>query len=90
MSSYDGCCRHGWIDATHGSRCPDCAEIKMLRDQRNAWKEVAEHQYGLLRVALYGDAESNYPVEGALDAWAAGRHPVLVPKATVSRAHGKD
>ena len=32
------------------------------------WKRMAELQYGRLRVALYGDKELGYPVEGALDA----------------------
>ncbi len=52
-------------------------ETERLRAQRDAWKEVAEHQYGLLRAEKYGDED--YPVLGALDAWAAGRHPILSP-----------
>ncbi len=54
-------------------------EISRLRAQRDAWKEVAEHQYGLLRAEKYGDED--YPVQGALDVWAAGRHPILTPNA---------
>ena len=52
------------------------AEVESLRKQRDAWKEVAEHHYGLLRISLYGDSQ-DYPVSGALDAWATGRHPIL-------------
>ena len=47
----------------------------MLRSQRDAWKEIAEHQYGQLRQER-GDKE-DYPVLGALDAWAANRYKVL-------------
>lgn len=55
-------------------------EVESLRKQRDAWKEVAEHHYGLMRTALYGTSESEYPVAGALDYFAAGRHPVLKSK----------
>lgn len=63
-----------------GTHCSEwlrgvAATIELLTAQRDAWKEVAEHQYGLVRAAKYH--ESDYPVTGALDAWAAGRHPVL-------------
>lgn len=51
------------------------AEIERLQAQRDAWKEVAEHQYGLQRIDKFMDAD--YKVTGALDAWAAGRYPVL-------------
>ena len=51
-------------------------DVDRLRAQCAAWKEVAEHHYGLLRV--FG-GEYDYPVTGALDAWAVGRHPVLTP-----------
>ena len=57
-------------------------ETERLCAQRDAWKEVAEHQYGLLRTALYGD--SDYPVTGALDAWAAWRHQILSEIATAT------
>jgi len=53
-------------------------QIERLRLQRDSWKEVAEHQYGLVRTAHTGDYD--YPVDGALDAWAAGRHPILKPE----------
>lgn len=56
-------------------------EIERLKEQRDAWKDAAEHHYGLLRVALYGDSAEDYPVTGALDAWAAGRYPALTPNA---------
>ncbi len=52
-------------------------QIEILKAQRDAWKEVAENQYGLLRISMYGGSAGDYPVKGALDAWAAGRHPVL-------------
>ena len=55
------------------------AEIGRLKAQRDAWKDAAEHHYGLLRVALYGDADENHPLEGALDAWVSGRYPALTP-----------
>lgn len=63
-----------------GAHCSEwlrrvAAEIELLTAQRDAWKEVAEHQYGLVKSAKY--QEVDYPVTGALDAWAAGRHPVL-------------
>lgn len=41
-----------------------------------AWKECAEHQYGLLRLQR-GFDNADYPIEGALDSWAEGRHPCL-------------
>ena len=57
----------------------ECAELRkqcsLLRQQRDAWKTEAEHQYGLLRAEILD--EPDYPVTGALDAYAAGRHPVL-------------
>ena len=49
--------------------------IELLTAQLDAWKEVAEHEYSLLRAVKYGDED--YPVTGALDVWAAERHPVL-------------
>lgn len=54
-------------------------EIERRKAQCDAWKDAAEHHYGLLRVALYGDSDADYPVTGALDAWAAGRYPALTP-----------
>lgn len=50
----------------------------LLRQQRDAWRAVAEDQYAKLRTSLYGDSDSDYPVEGALDAYAAGKFPVLM------------
>ena len=50
-------------------------EVEKLRAQRDAWKTEAEHQYGLLRVAQ--DGEMDYPVTGALDAYASGKYPAL-------------
>jgi hypothetical protein len=55
-------------------------EIDRMRAERDAWKEVAEHQHGLLRAVLSGGLEMGCPV-GVLDAWAAGRHPVLAGNA---------
>lgn len=85
-------CRHGELP----SACEDCETeriesdneklrelLQQMTKQRDAWKEVAEHHYGLLRVAMYGE-EPGYPVTGALDAWAAGRHLVLRHNARVS------
>ena len=57
-------------------------EIELLREQCDAWKTEAEHQYGLVRASKFD--EIDYPVEGALDAYAAGKYPVLkVPNAEV-------
>ena len=53
--------------------------IDALKAQRDAWRDMAEYQYGQLRVAKYGDSESDYPVLGALDALAAERYPILKP-----------
>ena len=51
------------------------AENNLLRSQRDAWKEIAEYQYGQLRLER-GDKE-DYPVLGALDAWAGNRFKFL-------------
>jgi hypothetical protein len=52
-------------------------QVELLRKQRDAWKEEAEHQYGLVQ-ALQNDGEEDYhPVAGALDKYAAGKYPVL-------------
>ena len=56
------------------------SDVAFIEKQRDAWKEVAEHHYGLMRTALYGTYVSEYPVTGALDYFAAGRHPVLKSK----------
>ena len=53
----------------------------LLIAQRDAWKAVAEDQYGKLRAMLYGP-ETDYPTDGALDAYAAGKHPVLKETST--------
>lgn len=52
------------------------AEIELLRKQRDAWKAEAEYQYGLVRFLRYGE-EADYPVTNALDAYVAGKYPVL-------------
>ena len=82
-------CKHGELE----SACEDCeterieidnADLRyrisvlqsQLQAQRDAWKEIAEHQYGLLRIAN-GNSDVDYPVTGALDAWAHGRYLVL-------------
>lgn len=52
-------------------------QVELLREQRDAWKEEAEHQYGLVH-ALQNDGEEDcHPVAGALDKYAAGKYPVL-------------
>lgn len=51
------------------------SKVDAMRAERDAWREVAEVQYGKLRSALYGDED--YPVLGALDAYAADRHECL-------------
>lgn len=57
----------------------ECAELRkqcsLLREQRDAWKTEAEHQYGLLRAEILD--ELDYPVTGALDTYAAGKYSVL-------------
>jgi hypothetical protein len=55
----------------------EAEEVRQLRAERDAWKDAAEHQYGLLRASLYGESGEDYPVQGALDAWAAGRYPAI-------------
>ena len=52
------------------------AEVVRLREALLAWKSEAEHQYGLLRLQRY-PSEKDYPVEGALDAYARGKYPAL-------------
>lgn len=52
--------------------------LENMTAQRDAWREVAEDQYGKLRASLYG--EESYPTLGALDAWAAGRHPCITSR----------
>lgn len=42
--------------------------MQAIATDRDNWKRMAELEYGRLRVALYGDKELGYPVEGALDA----------------------
>ena len=54
-------------------------QIDRLQAQRDAWRDMAEYQYGQLRVAKYGDSEADYPVFGALDALAAKRYSILNP-----------
>ena len=49
---------------------------QLLIAQRDAWKAEAEHQYGQVRFLKYGE-EVDYPVTGALDAYAAKKYPVL-------------
>ena len=51
------------------------AREKVLIEQRNAWKEIAEYRYGHSRLLQFEDVD--YPVFGALDAWACGRHQIL-------------
>jgi hypothetical protein len=78
-------CKHGELE----SACEDCEterieldnfrlreENKKLILQRDAWKEISEHIYGNLRAAMFSD-DLDYPVNGALDAWAVGRHPII-------------
>jgi hypothetical protein len=65
---------HAAIVALFDERQADAERLKSARD---AWKDAAEHQYGLLRTALYGESDEDYPVQGALDAWAAGRYPAI-------------
>ncbi len=52
-------------------------QIDCLKAQRDAWRDMAEYQYGQLRIAKYGDSQADYPVLGALDAFAAERYPIL-------------
>jgi hypothetical protein len=65
------------IDTLRAQLAASEARAEQLRAQRDAWKHAAEHQYGLLRASLYGESDENYPVQGALDAWAVGRYPAL-------------
>ena len=51
--------------------------LAKMEAQRDAWMAAAEFQYLASRVASLGDSELNYPVEGALDAWAAERYPAI-------------
>ena len=60
-------------------------EVDLLRAHSEAWKEVAEYKYGQLRIARYGEDESGYPVQGALDAWAQKRHPILLQAALAGK-----
>jgi hypothetical protein len=67
-----------WVSLckSHMNECLEGqAREKVLIEQRNAWKEIAEYQYGNCRVLQGGEAD--YPVYGALDAWACGRHQIL-------------
>ena len=52
------------------------AEAVRLRAALLAWKAEAEFQYGQLRLQR-DPSETDYPVDGALDAYARGKHPAI-------------
>lgn len=52
------------------------AVIVQLQGMVVAWKTEAEYQYGQLRLQLY-PGETDYPVWGALDAYARGKYAAL-------------
>ena len=52
------------------------AEIERLQGMVAAWKTEAEHQYGQLRLQI-NPSETDYPVFGALDAYACGKYAAL-------------
>lgn len=52
------------------------AVIAQLQGMVAAWKEEAEHQYGQLRLQR-NPSETDYPVLGALDAYARGKYAAL-------------
>lgn len=53
------------------------AELEKLKAKCEAWKDAAEYHYGQTRIANYGQSERDYPVKGALDAWAKGQYRIL-------------
>jgi hypothetical protein len=52
------------------------AKCEKFRDAMRAWKTEAEHQYGQLRLQR-NPSETDYPVDGALDAYARGKYPAI-------------
>lgn len=60
------------------------AEIERLRAAMLAWKAEAEFQYGQLRLQR-SPSETDYPVEGALDAYARGKHPAIAALTTTTK-----